>query len=172
MFADSLASLDEQQTAAVAADPGGAHVLEAFIEGAAAAGIKKRVLEKLTTRFAEVCGGVASVWVLLGLKGVSTSRVSPPGQPTRSTLNIIWGRRQVATAGGFGIRCVETCYKWADLPLKETIAAELVPIEKELANSRTGGYLLQRCGLSELKCALNRPPRVRQPGLLFSPGAL
>jgi hypothetical protein len=68
---------------------------------------------------------------------------------------------QVATAGGYGIRCVETCYKWAELPLKETIAAELVPIERELANSRTGGYLLQRCDLSGLKCASSSHPLCR-----------
>ena len=55
IFADSLASLDDEQTAAVAADPGGAHVLEAFVEGSASSGMKKRVLGKLTTRFAEVC---------------------------------------------------------------------------------------------------------------------
>jgi hypothetical protein len=58
IFADSLASLDDEQTAAVAADPGGAHVLEAFVEGMASSGMKTRVLSKLTSRFAEVCDAV------------------------------------------------------------------------------------------------------------------
>ncbi|KAK3257465.1 hypothetical protein CYMTET_33448 [Cymbomonas tetramitiformis] len=58
---------------------------------------------------------------------------------------------QLALSGSTGARCLETCYKLSDIKLKEAIAAELLPIEKELTMSHTTSLLLQRCGLQELK---------------------
>eukprot|EP00241_Pyramimonas_parkeae_P015367 CAMPEP_0114293662 /NCGR_PEP_ID=MMETSP0059-20121206/9714_1 /TAXON_ID=36894 /ORGANISM="Pyramimonas parkeae, Strain CCMP726" /LENGTH=574 /DNA_ID=CAMNT_0001415391 /DNA_START=15 /DNA_END=1739 /DNA_ORIENTATION=+ len=110
LFADSLTSLPEEHTVCVASDPGGAHVIESFVEGNAPLGMKKRLLSKLKSHFAEI-----------------------------------------AMSGGAGVRLVETCYKWGDMGIKEVVAAELMPIEKELAKSKTGTFLLQRCGLTELK---------------------
>eukprot|EP00898_Chlorokybus_atmophyticus_P000557 jgi/Chlat1/1501/Chrsp12S02043 len=46
-----------------------------------------------------------------------------------------------------GSHCVEKCFAWGDLKLKEAITAELVAGHTKLVNSKYGPFLLSKCGV-------------------------
>lgn len=78
------------------------------------------------------------------------SSVTPQKKKT-FYINLFKGKFIRLSQDKYGAHLVETCYQTGDVKLKEKIVSELLPAEKELANSFYGRFVLRKCKIDQYK---------------------